>query len=150
MEGVVTKLGWKKFQSPTRPQLFDFQSPRMLRQIVMEAKTSLGVVSVRMVGSLDDTCQRVLFLPGAPGGRSQITQLMDVKPDLLICGEVAEWETSEYVRDARAAGVKRSLIVMGHAPSEEPGLAWLVEFLKQRAPQIKATHIPSQSPFTFV
>jgi putative NIF3 family GTP cyclohydrolase 1 type 2 len=150
LEGVITRLGWKKFQNPAKPYLFDFGSPRILRQIVNEAKTSLGIAIVRMVGNLEDTCQRALLLPGAWGGRAQITQLMDEKPDLLICGEVAEWETSEYIRDARATGLKKSLVVLGHAQSEEPGLAWLVGFLKEKAPQIQATHIPSQSPFTFV
>lgn len=149
MEGVLQKLAWKKFQDPDRNTVFNLESPRPLRQIVEEAKRSLGIANLRIVGSLDDMCQKVLLLPGAWGGRPQITQLMETKPDLILCGEVAEWETSEYIRDARAMGLKRSLVVLGHAQSEEPGLAWLVEWLKEKAPQIKATHIPSLTPFTF-
>lgn len=149
LEGVVQKLGWKKFQGTNKPAFFDLGSPRTLRQIVGDVKKGLAIGNLRLVGSLDDTCQKVLLLPGAWGGGRQITQTMEMKPDLIMCGEVAEWETSEYIRDARAMGLKRSLVVLGHAQSEEPGLAWLVDWLKDKAPMIKATHIPSQTPFTF-
>jgi putative NIF3 family GTP cyclohydrolase 1 type 2 len=149
LEGVIQKLGWKKFQDAGKPTVFDLGSMRTLRQLIGEVKGALGISNLRMVGNLDDACQRVLLLPGAWGGRPQITQLMETKPDLIICGEVAEWETSEYIRDARAMGLKRSLVVLGHAQSEEPGLAWLVDWLKEKAPMVNATHIPSQTPFTF-
>lgn len=149
MEGVVQKLGWKKFQDRLRPTLFDLGSPRALRDVLAEMKSALGIKTVRMVAGTEDMCQRILILPGAPGGRAQISQLMQVKPDLVVCGEVAEWETSEYIRDARAMGLKRSLVVLGHAQSEEPGLAWLVNWLNDKVPSVKATHIPANNPFTF-
>ncbi|HEY0743822.1 MAG TPA: Nif3-like dinuclear metal center hexameric protein [Chryseosolibacter sp.] len=150
LEGVIQKLGWKKFQDTSRPQLITFAAPRLLRVILADVKDALGIEYVRIVGDSNDQCQRVLFLPGASGGRAQIAQIMNVKPDLIFCGEVAEWETSEYIRDARAMGLKRSLVVLGHAQSEEPGMSWLVDFLKEKVPQVKATHIPSNNPFTFL
>jgi hypothetical protein len=61
--------------------------------------------------------------------------------------ELNEWETSEYVRDARYLGEKISLIVTGHAVSEEPGMEWLVPVLQQKAPGIPVTHIPSGDAF---
>jgi putative NIF3 family GTP cyclohydrolase 1 type 2 len=149
LEGVVTKLGWKKFQNASRSYLFTLPGETNLETLIGDVKTKLDIPNLRMVGSLEDKCQRVLLLPGAWGGRNQMTQIMETKPDLVICGEVAEWETSEYIRDARAMGLKRSLVVLGHAQSEEPGLAWLVDWLKEKAPMIKSAHVPSQNPFTF-
>jgi putative NIF3 family GTP cyclohydrolase 1 type 2 len=149
LEGVVQKLGWKKFQNVSKPTVFSLPKALSVKEIISEAKSKLGIPNLRMVGSLDDRCQKILLLPGAWGGRPQITQLMETKPDLIICGEVSEWETSEYIRDARSMGLKRSLVVLGHAQSEEPGLEWLVSWLKDKAPMVKATHIPSQNPFTF-
>lgn len=149
LEGVVQKLGWKKFQDLSRPLIFNLPSSTTVKQVVSDAKASLGISNLRIVGSLEETCQKILLMPGAWGGRNQMNQIMETKPDLVMCGEVAEWETSEYIRDSRAMGLKRSLIVLGHAQSEEPGLAWLVNWLKEKAPMIKATHVPSQSPFTF-
>jgi hypothetical protein len=71
------------------------------------------------------------------------------KPDVLICGEVQEWETSEYIRDSMLKGEKRSLIVLGHIMSEEPGMEYLVEWLQPRFPDLKITHIESGNPFTY-
>jgi putative NIF3 family GTP cyclohydrolase 1 type 2 len=68
---------------------------------------------------------------------------------LIIVGELAEWETAEYVRDSRAMGTKRSLIVLGHSQSEEPGMKWLVQWLQPKIKDIKVTHVPSNNPFTF-
>jgi hypothetical protein len=89
-------------------------------------------------------------MPGAAGGRNQITMHQQHDPDLMICGEVAEWETSEYIRDARLMGLQKSLIVLGHAVSEEPGMEWLVGWLTPKVPGTKVTHIAARSPFSFM
>jgi len=39
------------------------------------------------------------------------------QPDVLIVGELHEWETAENVRDARALGEKKPLIIPGHPVS---------------------------------
>ena len=71
-------------------------------------------------------------MPGASGGKSQITAISKNKPDVLICGEVQEWETAEYVRDAEAKGDALSLIVLGHIASEEPGSEWMKNWLQKK------------------
>ena len=72
------------------------------------------------------------------------------KPDVLVVGEVHEWETAEYVRDARSLSSKTSLIILGHCMSEEPGMEFLVEWLQPKIPEMKITHILSGDPFTWV
>jgi hypothetical protein len=57
-------------------------------------------------------------------------------------GELAEWETSEYVRDAAHAGQNRAALVVGHAASEEPGMKWLADWLRPRFPAVTVTHVP--------
>jgi putative NIF3 family GTP cyclohydrolase 1 type 2 len=150
LEGVVRQLGWKKFQDSSRPSLFTLPALQSLGDIISKVKTTLQISTLRIVGTADDQCQRILLLPGAWGGRNQINAIRETKPDLVIVGEVSEWETSEYIRDARAVGLQRSLVVLGHAQSEEPGLEWLVSWLKENAPSLGAIHIPSNNPFTFV
>ena len=70
--------------------------------------------------------------------------------DVMVVGEVAEWETSEYIRDATFAGRNRSLIILGHAVSEEPGMSYLVEWLKPKVPSVPIHHVPAQDPFILV
>jgi hypothetical protein len=40
-----------------------------------------------------------------------------------------------------------SLVVLGHAESEEPGMSWLVNWLQPKLADVKVTHIPSHYPF---
>jgi hypothetical protein len=70
--------------------------------------------------------------------------------DVIVCGEVREWEITEYVRDAVAQGKRRALIVLGHANSEEAGMAWLVDWLRPRFPDVEVTHVGVGDPFHFV
>ena len=65
-------------------------------------------------------------MPGAAGGRSQITAIEKTQPDVIFCGEASEWETPEYVRDARRQGKKLSLVILGHIMSEAAGMEWVV------------------------
>ena len=67
--------------------------------------------------------------------------------DVLITGEIHEWETSEYVRDANHLGYKKGLIVIGHAASEEPGLRWIIPWLEKRLPGVAIYFVSSGSPF---
>ena len=116
-----------------------------------ELKVKLGIDTVRVVGNLDMSCRRVGLMVGSTGGRWQIRKLGTQDVDVLLSGEIAEWETCEYVRDAIAQGKKKALIVLGHANSEEPGMAYLVEWLRERFPEPPTiTHVPVGDPFTFV
>lgn len=105
---------------------------------------------IRIMGKLSQPCTRIALSPGAWGGRTQIGLLMKEKPDLFICGELDEWETNEYIRDAQHIGEKISLMVLGHTVSEEPGMEYLVEWLQPKLPGMKITHIPSNDLFRWM
>lgn len=144
--GVLTALGWQKYYDAKKPYLLTI-APATLRSITEHAKNKLGISHVKVIGDGSEICKRIAFIPGAAGGRTQITALQKEKPDLLICGELNEWETSEYIRDLRSMGGKTSLLVLGHIVSEEPGLEWLVKWLQPQLPRTKITHIPSTDAF---
>lgn len=145
--GVLTRLDWQKYYDPQNPNVVTIP-PTSLKEITTHVKSKLGISNLRIVGNPEQKCKRILLMPGASGGRAQIQRLGKEEPDVLICGEVAEWETSEYIRDAQAMGLNRSLVVLGHAQSEEPGMEWLVQWLKPKVQGINVTHVPSNSPFT--
>jgi putative NIF3 family GTP cyclohydrolase 1 type 2 len=148
-QGVLNTLGWSKYYNAENPTLINLPSTS-LKDIVQHCKSKLGIEHVRVIGDLSQRCQKIVLSPGAAGGKAQIQTLQREQPDLFICGELQEWETSEYVRDARAMGIQISLIVLGHAVSEEPGLEWLKEWLQPQIGKVKINHISSLNPFTFV
>ncbi len=146
--GVLKKANWLQYNKNAE---ISFTIPvTSLKQIAEHLKTSLGIEHVRVIGDLSASCKNIALLPGAWGGQKQISTAEKEKPDVIIVGEVHEWETAEYIRDARLLGSKTSLIVLGHSVSEEPGMEWLVEWLQPKLEGIKITHIASNNPFTWI
>jgi putative NIF3 family GTP cyclohydrolase 1 type 2 len=146
--GVVAQLNWKKYSSPQNSSVFEMP-PLTLKSLIEVVKQKLGVPTVRYIGELSESCKKILLMPGASGGRNQITAVGRERPDVVICGEIAEWETAEYVRDARAKGDGLALIVIGHVASEEPGSAFLADWLHKKVRGVKSTHVPAGNSLVF-
>lgn len=114
-----------------------------LRELIHHIKGKLGVPAMRYEGNLNQTCSKVLLLPGAVGGRRQIESIIKEKPDVLVCGESNEWETPEYVRTANEIGLKLSIIEIGHSASEKGGSEFVKNWLNQNMPGLPVHLIPS-------
>ena len=146
--GVLKRLGWEAYAQPDQPQICQIPSVP-LGELSLFMKDRFGAQRIRVMGSAGMPCSRVGLLVGAVGGQRQIEMLSEV--DVLVVGEVREWETTEYVRDANWQGDKQvGLIVIGHALSEEPGMEWLAEWLTPRLPGIIVVHQECGDPFYFV
>ncbi|PWK77939.1 putative NIF3 family GTP cyclohydrolase 1 type 2 [Mucilaginibacter oryzae] len=147
--GFLKQLDWVSYYKPETGNLLTLP-PTSLGNLIDTLKKKLKIEKVRYIGNIAQSCQKVLLLPGAAGGKRQITEMSTKKPDVLICGEISEWETAEYVRDAQAKGDKLSLIVLGHIASEEPGSEFMIGWLKQHVPGVKATHIHPGNSLQFL
>lgn len=148
-KGVLEQLGWQQYAAKDIPNILTFPSTA-IKDLVEHAKQKLHIEKVRFIGDASQVCTRVLFMPGAAGGTSQIKGIFKIKPDVLFCGEIAEWETAEYVRDARAKGDNISLVVLGHIASEEPGSAFMLQWLNENTPSINSTHINCGNSLSFL
>jgi len=146
--GVVTKAGWQPYYKPGNAVLT--VPPITLGNLAAHLKKQLEIQQVRVIGQLSQNCERIALLPGASGGQRHMSIVEKEKPDVLIVGEVHEWETAEYIRDTQQLGEKTALIVLGHSVSEEPGLQWLQEWMQARVQGIQVRHIASGNPFTWV
>ena len=146
--GVLKMTGWQQYSQPG--EMILKIPPMYLKKIIDHLKSSLGITKVKVIGEPEQICERIAILPGASGGQRQMSLVEKEKPDVLIVGEVHEWETAEYIRDARSLGARTSLIILGHSVSEEPGMQWLVEWLQPKIDGIKIKHIASGDPFTWV
>ena len=146
--GVLKTTGWLEYNK-NADHYFQIP-PKSLGDIATDLKKKLGIGKLRVIGDLTASCSRIALLPGAAGGDTQISLMESKKPDLLIVGEASEWETPEYFRDARYFGKPVSLIVLGHAMSEEPGMDYLVDWLRPKVPGITITHIATPYAFTWV
>ena len=125
-------------------------APISLLDLAALFKEKLDIQRVRVVGSPDLICTRVALLVGKVEGKLQIALLGQDDVNVLVCGEINEWETSEYVRDAVHLRQEKGLIILGHANSEEAGMKWCADWLRPRLPGVSVTHLPAGDPFRFV
>ena len=143
--GLIEELGW---QVETSEEPFVCHIPPMtLLALAQRVKQRLGLGAVRMVGDLASTCKTIGVSPGSPPGEMQISVLGRADVDVLITGEINEWETSEYARDATHLGFKKGLIVTGHSSSEEPGMKRIIPRLQGRLPGVSIQFISTGSAF---
>ena len=147
MEAVTEALGWKKYNVGEDSE---FELPTLsLKALIDDLKKKLGAETVRYVGNLDQTCKKVLLMPGASGGPSHIKAIGKFKPDVILVGEANEWETVEYVRDANAKGQKLGLVLLGHIPSEDIGSKWMASWLNKNLPGLRVTYVPTSRSIKF-
>jgi len=148
-KGLLQQLNWEQYYDPKASNVMLIPATT-LNTLIGHVKEKLNIPMLRYIGDLSQSCHKILLMPGASGGKRQIEAMSSEKPDVLLCGEISEWETAEYVRDAQAEGRKLSLVVLGHIASEEPGSEFMANWLKEKVPGIKVTHVPSQNSLSFI
>lgn len=148
--GVIKALGWESYVT-TEQGLLIIKVPAMtLGELVRHMKAKLEIDTVRVVGDPAMACENVMLMVGAPSGEWQMRFLARNEVDVLVTGEVREWETSEYARDTIALGRHKALVVLGHAKSEEPGMEYLVTWLQPMVPDVAITHVPVGDAFIYL
>ena len=147
LQGVLIQTDWLAY-NPQSNAVFQIPTQK-LGDIIQHLKNKLNIPHLRYIGDPASLCQHIALFPGAHGGQKQVAALADGQVDLIVVGEASEWETPEYIRDARAMGRSLSMIILGHAYSEEPGMGYLVDWLRDKIPAIPIHHIPSGEPFSW-
>lgn len=147
--GLLKELKWEANGKPEQPYMC-FIRPRTLLELGHWVKKQLGLQTIRVVGDLTSQCERIALLPGFPPATWQMRSLGEADADVLITGEIHEWEVSEYVRDTTHFGYKKGLIVVGHAASEEPGLRLIIPWLQERLPGVTIHFVSSGSPLQYL
>ena len=89
--------------------------------------------------------QRVGLLPGTTPIQAALKMLPNV--DVIVAGEVREWESVEYVRDKVFAAEKKGLILVGRVVSEEPGMNVCANWLKTFVSEVPIRHISAGDPY---
>ena len=146
MTGVVRALQWQKFQSQTDPSVFVLPETTV-EQLASEMKKRLGIHVLRYVGDPHMKVTKVGLAPGASGPQLHRRMLQRDDVEVLAIGEVPEWETIEYVADAAAEGKRKALILLGHIPSEQPGMEYCAEWLKTFIQEMPVEFVPTREPF---
>jgi putative NIF3 family GTP cyclohydrolase 1 type 2 len=127
--GMALKLGWLKYTDGGITERFVLPETT-LNELVRTLRKIFPKNAFNIVGNPDMKLTKAAFSAGAPGSSAHLSLLGDKNVDVVIAGEVPQWETYEYVRDAVSQGRKKAIIFLGHVTSEEPGMEYCAQWLK--------------------
>jgi putative NIF3 family GTP cyclohydrolase 1 type 2 len=144
--GMVHALGWQKFEDPNNQFLFTIPDTS-LEKLAADIRSKLGIRVLRVVGDPNLHITRLAMAPGASGFTRHAEALEMPGVQSLVIGETQEWETVEYVADAMSEGQQKSLIILGHIPSEQAGMEECTRWLKTFVSEVPIEFVPAKEPF---
>lgn len=144
-QGLASALDWSKHQSAADPFRIEIpgRSLEALASHVHGRLRSRG--GLRIVGDPKMRVRNVGLLPGTTPIRAALEMLPDV--DVIIAGEVREWESVEYARDKVFSGEKKALMLVGRVVSEESGMAVCANWLKSFVSEVSIRHLAAGDPY---
>jgi putative NIF3 family GTP cyclohydrolase 1 type 2 len=145
VQGIADVLRWSKYQSAGDPQRFEIPALTLetLASNMKSALRSRG--GIRVIGDPRAMVQRIGLLPGTTPIQAALKMLPTV--DVIVAGEVREWESVEYARDNVFAGEKKGLVLVGRVVSEEPGMEACANWLKTVISDVPIRHLSVGDPY---
>ena len=146
MTGTIKKLGWEDNLVKDSGYFFTFPE-QTLQAFLHGLKGTFPENTFHVVGNPEMKLSHVAYAPGASGTNRHIQALRMPNIDVVVAGEVPQWETYEYVRDAVAQGKKKAIVFIGHINSEESGMEYCEEWLKEFIKGVPIHFIPCDSSY---
>lgn len=136
--GFLEKLGVKYAYDGSR--FADLAEPTTPRELAKRISERLGIPHPRIAGDPNLPVSRIALYLGACG--SQVDAFSSDDAQLCIVGELCEWREVEPIRDAAQLGIPKALLLLGHAASEEPGMALLADGMQKHFPELDVRFFP--------
>ncbi len=143
--GLASALGWSTRRVREDDSLYEI-SPATAEATVALIRGKLNLRGgLRAVGDRQAMIRRVLLFPGSMTPATMWQRYSEV--DMIVAGEVREWENTHYAADMFTAGEKRALVTTGRVVSEEPGMRLCAEWLKTVVKELPANWIGVGDPY---
>ena len=144
-QGLAAAMGWTKYKAGDDALRYDV--PAMtLDALASQLKKTLGTRGgIRAIGDPATTVRRIGLLPGYTLIPASIAMMPTV--DVIVAGEVQEWESSTYAQDVAFAGVKKGFISIGRVVNEAPGMQVCADWLKTIVPEVPVRFISAGDPY---
>ncbi len=144
--GLFRVLDWQRYQAA--PGALVIAHPETtVGALASEIARGLGAPAVRVVGDAAMRVTKVAFVPGSAGFAMQRSMFARDDVEVLLIGEAREWETVPYAADAITQGARKALIVIGHIPSEQPGMEEFARWFQPLMPALPVKFVPAADPF---
>jgi putative NIF3 family GTP cyclohydrolase 1 type 2 len=143
--GLASAIGWSARRVKNDDVLYEIPKATAEATVALiRGKLNLRA-GLRAVGDRKATIRRVLLFPGSMTPATMWQRYSEV--DLIVAGEVREWENTHYAADMFAAGEKRALVTTGRVASEEPGMRLCADWIKTVVKEVPAKWIGVGDPY---
>jgi len=143
--GLSDALGWGKLRIADDPRRITMTGTT-LEALASDLKKKLNSRGgIRVIGDPRLSVSKIGLLPGTTPVQTALSLFPLV--DVVIAGEVREWETAELARDKVSAGERKGLVLLGRVVSENPGMNECAKWLKTIVPEVRTTWIPVDDPY---
>jgi hypothetical protein len=140
--GLAESLGWTKYRVKPDDVLYDIPAATAEDTVAMIRKRLNLRGGLRAVGDRKAQVRRVLLYPGVMTPATMWQRYEET--DLIVAGEVREWENTHYAADIYTVGEKRGLVTVGRVASEDPGMRVCAAWLKTLAGEIPVRWITTR------
>ena len=138
-------LGWSSRRVKNDDALYDISAATAEESVALIRRRLSIRGGLRAVGDRKATIRRVLLHPGPMTPAIMWQRYSEV--DLVLAGEVREWENTFYAADIFTAGEKRALVTIGRVVSEDPGMRACAEWLKTVVKGVPSKWIGAGDPY---
>ena len=144
-QGIVEALGWAAYRVGNDPRRLSVPS-MTIDALAARVKAGLDARGgMRVIGRPTTRVQTIAVLPGTIPIQTTLAVLPNV--DVMIAGEIREWESSEYARDLVHRGRSTGLILVGRSLSEDAGMNVCAQWLKTIVSDLPIHWIPAGDPY---
>ena len=125
---------------------FELDEPITPRQLAAHIEKVFDIAHVRICGTTDKPCTKLVMAWGTPGG---MMEEMAGDGEIILTGEACEWQLAEYARDADELGFTKALLILGHCGSERDGMNHIAGLIQNRFPEIEVKYFKSEEVYTY-
>lgn len=148
--GMIRQMGFDadvEYITPGQNTRLTLKQPMTALEVAKHLEEKLGLRHIRICGARNIPATVITGMFGAPDGILELLQSDDTQ--IIIAGEVCEWTMAEYARDAGLMGHNKTLLILGHAGSEEGGMLYISDWIKEMLPELEIRYFPCGEVYTY-
>ena len=144
-KGLAATMGWTKYSASD--DALGYEVPGVtLDVLASRLKKALGTRGgIRAIGDRTTTVRKIGLLPGYTMIEASIAMLPNV--DVIVAGEVQEWESATYAQDVAFAGLKKGFISVGRVVNEAVGMQVCADWLTTIVPEVPVRFVSAGDPY---
>ena len=159
--GVIKYMGWEGRAVPDFDTgsfghyIVDLPEEITVAQLCRQLIETIGLNGVRFIGDPESKVSKAAIVghlfPGPCSKTRADGSPMEVRVDVILPGEVIDWTTAAYVRDAVQQGRAKALINLGHMNWEELGMRYAAEWIGGLlGDAVNVTYVPSEDMYNYI